>query len=64
DSVIDGHSLPQYPDAALAANADKFNVIVGEPGDGLPGFSRLACFGAGAEDDPRYCVFTRPGGCR
>jgi GPI mannosyltransferase 3 len=63
DSVLDGRSVPQYPDAALAGNTRRFNVIIGEPTDGLPGFAESGCFGTGTKDDPTYCVFTRPGGC-
>jgi hypothetical protein len=63
DSVLDGRSTPQYPGAALAANTSKFNVMIGAPNDGLPGFSKSRCYGRGSLDDPAFCVFTRPGGC-
>lgn len=62
-NVLDGHTVTQYPGAALAEHADRFNVIVGTASDGLPGFTRGNCYGAGSKDDPTYCVFTRPGGC-
>jgi hypothetical protein len=62
-SVLDGHPVATYPGAALAAHADRFNVMIGHPADGLPGFSRRACHGSGSVDDPEYCVFARPGGC-
>ena len=56
--------VPQFTDAELARRTDRFNVIVGAPGDGLPGFQRRACFGAGRPDDRRLCVFERPGDCQ
>ncbi len=62
-SVLDGKPVPQYPGIALAANSSRYNVIIGAPGDGLAGFSEAGCFGAWTEDDPTYCVYTRPGGC-
>ncbi len=62
-SVLAGRPVATYPGSALAANADKFNVMVGPPTDGLPGLSRLACYGSGSVDDAEYCVFARPGGC-
>jgi phosphatidylinositol glycan class B len=62
-NVLDGRNLPAYPDAALTANSGKFDVMIGTPADGLPGFTRRACFGPGSADDPTFCVFTRPGGC-
>lgn len=62
-NLLDGRPVPQYPGAALAANARRFNVLIGEPDDGLPGFTQAGCFGSGSADDPTYCVFTRPGGC-
>jgi hypothetical protein len=63
DSVLAGRPVPQYPGAALAANSFRFNVMLGRPGDGLPGFTENACFGADAPEAPEVCVFTRPGGC-
>lgn len=63
DSVLNGRSVAQYPDAALAAHAEKFNAIVGSPTDGLPGFTEYGCYGAGRPDDPSVCVFARLGGC-
>jgi 4-amino-4-deoxy-L-arabinose transferase-like glycosyltransferase len=64
ESVLGGRSVPQYPGAALAANAGKFNVMVGARTDSLPGFAESGCYGRGSLDDPAYCVFTRPGGCQ
>jgi hypothetical protein len=63
ESVLGGRSVPQYPGAALAANTDKFNVMVGARTDILPGFSERSCYGRESIDDPLYCVFARPGGC-
>ncbi len=63
ENVLAGRPVAAYPGAALAAHADKFNVMVGKPGDGIPGFTVRGCFGGGTEDDPVYCVFARPGGC-
>jgi hypothetical protein len=63
ESVLGGKPVPQFPDAALAANTGKFNVILGSRSDGLPGYSEAACFGHGSMDDPSFCVFTRAGGC-
>jgi len=63
ENVLAGQPVPQHPYAALAANTDKFNVMVGTRNDGLPGFSEGACYGEGSDNDPAYCVFTRPGGC-
>jgi 4-amino-4-deoxy-L-arabinose transferase-like glycosyltransferase len=63
DSRLNGQSVPHYPDEAFAANATRFNVILGGPNDGLPGFAKAACYGSGQADDPLDCVFTRPGGC-
>ena len=63
DGVLNGLSVPQYQEAALAAHAGKFNVIIGAPTDGLPGFTVHGCYGSGRLDDPTVCVFTRPGGC-
>ena len=60
---LDRQPVAQYPGAALAAHADRFNVMVGTDGDGLPGFVRTSCFGDGSPADPTYCVFVRPGGC-
>jgi GPI mannosyltransferase 3 len=62
-SELDGRPVEQYPGPALAAHSAAFNALIGTPGDGLPGFARTACFGAGGADDSSYCVFVRPGGC-
>lgn len=64
ENRLGGRSVPQYPGAALAANTDKFNLMIGEPNDGLPGFSKTSCYGRGSLDDPVFCLFTRPGGCQ
>jgi hypothetical protein len=63
ESVLDGKPVPQFPGTSLAEHADRFNVIIGAPGEELPKFSGAGCFGSGGKDDPTYCVFTRPGGC-
>ena len=63
DSVLNGQRVPQYPGSVLAEHTGAFNAIVGAPDDGLPGFQRHVCYGAGRADDPQVCVFTRPGGC-
>jgi len=63
ENMLDGRLVPQYPGALLAANAGKFNVIVGTGNDGLPGFSKQSCYGSGSLGDTVYCMFARPGGC-
>ncbi len=63
DSLLNGRSVTQYPDAAMASHTDKFNAIVGLRTDGLPGFTEQSCFGTGSLDDRTFCVFIRPGGC-
>ena len=62
-NVLNGKPVPQYPDALLSINTNKFNVMIGSPDDGLPGFSRQNCFGSEWPGEKRYCVFVRPGGC-
>jgi hypothetical protein len=62
-SVLKSAPVPQYPGASLSANPDKFNVIIGLPTDGLPGFSKQGCYGSGLPDEKDFCVFVRPGGC-
>ena len=64
ESVLGGRPVPQYPGAALAANVGRFNVMLGRRGDILPGFVERGCYGRGSVDDPEYCVFVRPGGCK
>ena len=64
DNTLLGQPVPQYPAAELAAHWGKFNVLIGMPDDGLPGFTQQACFGVDRPDDRRICVFTRAGGCR
>jgi hypothetical protein len=64
DSVLDGRPVEQFPDATLAALADKYDVLIAPPGDHPAEFAESACFGAGTEDDKAYCVSTRPGPCR
>lgn len=61
--VLDGKEVPQFPGAALRGASSRFNVLIGTPDDGLPGFSRVACFGDGSLGDERFCLFRRPGGC-
>ena len=61
--MLSGQRVPQYPDAALAANTHRFNVMVGARIDRFPGFTVLNCFGAGVPDDRELCLFVRPGGC-
>ncbi len=63
ESMLLGRSVPQYPGPALAEHTDAFNVLMGSPADGLPGFVRHRCHGTGHLDDPTVCVFVRPGGC-
>ena len=63
DSVLDGHHVPQHADGTFSAHPKAFNVLIGAPTDGLPGFSAGTCFGDGTRADPTFCVFTRPGGC-
>jgi len=64
ESMLGGRPVPQHPGAALAANTDKFNVMVGTRSDILPGFSERSCYGRESIDDPLYCVFARPGSCK
>jgi hypothetical protein len=63
DSVLDGRSVPQFPDLSFPAHASRFNVMISEESGGLPGFDKQKCFGAGSIDDRIFCVYTRPGGC-
>jgi hypothetical protein len=63
ENMLDGRIVPQYPGALLGMNADKFNLIVGDRNDRLPGFSEQSCYGSGLLGDPVFCVFVRPGGC-
>ena len=61
--VLDGKPVPQVPDAELPAASGRFNVLIGRPWDGLPGYAARGCFGSGARGDEQACVFVRPGGC-
>jgi hypothetical protein len=63
DSRLDGRSVPQFSGPALAANAGRFNVLIGRPEDGLPNFTKTVCFGGDGLENKFVCVFTRPGGC-
>ena len=64
DNAVQGWRVPQYAASELAAHSGKFNVLIGMPADGLPGFTQRACFGVDRPDDRTFCVFTRPGGCQ
>jgi phosphatidylinositol glycan class B len=61
--ILDGQTVPQFPDAAFAGASTRFNALIGREDDALPGFSRVACFGDGSPGDERLCLFRRPGGC-
>ncbi len=60
---LQGAVVPQFSQQRFSQQADHYNLLIGRPADALPGFSPLACFGAGSADDPQTCVFQRPGGC-
>jgi phosphatidylinositol glycan class B len=63
DNVIAGRSVPQYATEEFPGHPEKFNAMIGVPGDILPGFTVRSCFGSGAIGDYTICVFTRPGDC-
>ena len=63
ESVIDGRSVPQFPGAALAENAGRFNVMVGPRASGLAGFAVAGCYGQDIRGDREFCMFVRAGGC-
>ncbi len=61
--VLGGAVVPQPHDLDFPDFAARFNVLIGFPDSGLPGFARRQCIGTGAAGDPPMCVFVRPGGC-
>jgi hypothetical protein len=63
--VLRRKPLPTYSDDELKQHPQLYTVLVAPSDDGVPGFTRTACFGndEASANNPAVCLFKRPGGC-
>ena len=62
--VLDGVNLPVYSDDELVRRTTLFNYLIAPPGQGIDGFTPVACVGHdGNPANPPLCLYRRPGGC-